>query len=84
MKGWEWGRGRALWSNRGEFGLSKELVVCYKCYCWLSVELRFASQVFFIESVCNDPTVVASNVRVSVEVSSFCFPSLSLSVYIYI
>lgn len=46
---------------------------------WLSAELCFASQVFFIESVCNDPNVVATNVMVSVElvgVSFFCFPSL--------
>lgn len=55
--------------------MSKELVECYKPYCWPSGELCFASQVFFIESVCDDPTVVATNVRVSVEVSCSCFPS---------
>lgn len=38
-----------------------------------SGELCFASQVFFIESVCNDPTVVATNVMVSMEMSCFYF-----------
>lgn len=66
-KQWEWGRGRALWLNRKEVGLSKELPECYKPPWWLSAELSFASQVFFIESVCNDPNVVATNVMVSVE-----------------
>lgn len=59
--------------------MSKELVGCYKPFWWLSVELCFASQVFFIESVCNDPTVVASNVMVSMEVSCFCFPLCRIS-----
>lgn len=72
-KGWEWDSGRSLQSRREEVGLSKELVECYKPYCWSSGELCLALQVFFIESVCNDPTVVASNVMVSMETFCFCF-----------
>lgn len=59
--------------------MCKELVESYKPCWWLPAELCFASQVFFIESVCNDPNVVATNVMVSVElveVSYSCFPSI--------
>lgn len=53
--------------------VEQELAECPKPYCWLSAELCCALQVFFIESVCNDPNVVATNVMVRVKATCFCF-----------
>lgn len=66
------------WSWKGGW-VEQELVGCPKLYCWSSAELCFVLQVFFIESVCNDPTVVATNVMVSMEAACFVFPRVGFS-----